>query len=66
MLSEYYLDDSRKDLMLAHWTKNLKVLVLDEDTDVSEFMNNFEMYVRKIEKIEGKWSDFKKLRKFKS
>ena len=35
------------------------------DTPATEFIDKFEIYVRKLEKYEGQWSDFKKVREFK-
>ena len=64
-LSDWYLDPSQKNLMLEHYSTKLDALILDNDTTATEFINNFDLFVRKIEKIDGGWSEEKKIREFK-
>ena len=51
--------------MLEHYSTKLDALILDNDTTATEFINNFDPFVRKIEKIDGGWSEEKKIREFK-
>ena len=51
--------------MTAHYEAKLDDLHLDRDTTSTEFINNFERYVRKLEAIEGPWVDAKKIQEFK-
>ena len=39
--------------------------MLDADTSATEYINNFEMYARKLVKLGETWSDDKKVREFK-
>ena len=64
-LSDWYLDPSQKNLMLEHYSSKLEDLILDNDNTATEFINNFDLYVRKLEKLEGTWSEDKKIREFK-
>ena len=50
-LSEWYLDPSQKDAMVSHWETKLNGIRLDVDTSCTEFINNFEMYTRKLTKL---------------
>ena len=66
-LKERYLDDSQKSQMIGFYEKKLENLVLDVDTTATEYIDSFEMWVRKLEKLEGHdWSDDKKVREFKN
>ena len=65
-LYNWYNDASRVDTMIQHWEAKLNSLFLDEDTSATDFINFFEMWVRKIEKMDGAWSDSKKKREIKS
>ena len=65
-LKSWYLDDSQKNQMIEHYENKLRNLSLDSDTTATECINNFELFVRKLEKLEGTWSDDKKFREFKS
>lgn len=65
-LKSWYLDDSQKNQMIEHYESKLRNLSLDNDTTATEFINHYEMYVRKLEKLEGDWSDDKKVREFKA
>ena len=51
--------------MIAHWEKKLRNLQLDQDTSATEYINSFEMYVRKLTELGENWSDAKKVREFK-
>ena len=51
--------------MLEHYSSKLDSLILDDDSTATEFINNFDIFVRKIEKFDGKWSEEKKIREFK-
>ena len=64
-LAKWYMDPSRKDTIVAHWESLLNALKLDTDTPATEFINCFKLYVRNIEKHEGPWPDYKKVREFK-
>ena len=63
-LSEWYLEPSQKSLMLNHYSTKLDVLYLDDNTSATEFINKFDLYMRKIEKLDGAWSEEKRLREF--
>ena len=64
-MEKWYMDPSRIDAIIDYWDTKLGSLRLDIDTSATEFINNFEIIVRNIEKHEGPWSDFKKVREFK-
>ena len=64
-LKSWYMDPSQVSTMVAHYEGKLEDLSLDTDTTATEFINNFELYVRKLEKLEGAWTDDKKCREFK-
>ena len=60
------MDPAMKRVMDDHYTKKLDVLLLDKDISSTNFMQSFDLYVRKIEKFEGQtWSEEKKIREFK-
>ena len=61
-LKDWYLDPTQIDSMISHWESSLDATVLDADTSVTEYINNFEMYVRKLVKLGETWSDDKKVR----
>lgn len=65
-LKDWYLDPSQKDSMIQHWESKLNSLALDVDTAATEYINYFEMYVRKLDKLGENWSDDKKVREFKA
>lgn len=65
-LKTWYMDPAVKRVMADHYTNKLDVLVLDKDISATQFMQSFDLYVRKIEKFEGQvWSEDKKIREFK-
>ena len=64
-LKDWYLNPNQKDSMISHWEGKLTALYLDKDTTATEYINNFEMYVRKLTKLGETWSDDKKVREFK-
>ena len=64
-LKDWYLDPTQFDSMISHWESRLESTVLDVDTSATEYINNFEMYVRKLMKIGENWTDDKKVREFK-
>lgn len=64
-LAQWYLDPSQKSLMLEHYSTKLDSLLLDDDGSATEFINNFDLFVRKIEKFDGAWTEAKKIREFK-
>ena len=64
-LKDWYLDSNQVDSMISHWESKLESTVLDVDTSNTEYINNFEMYVRKLMKIGENWTDDKKVREFK-
>lgn len=47
--------------MVQHWETKLKALELDKDTSVTEFINYFEIYVRKLDNLRENRSDDKKV-----
>ena len=49
---DWYLDPAQKDSMIHHWEQKLKSVALDKDTSATEYINNFEMYVRKLVGLE--------------
>ena len=64
--TSYYFDASQMELMLEHWSTKLDNLFLDDDTTVTQFINSFEKFVRKLEHVENsQWSEEKKVREFK-
>ena len=65
VLSDWYLDPSQKNLMLEHYSSRLEDLILDNDNIATELVNIFYLYVRKLEKLEGEWSEEKKVRESK-
>ena len=64
-LKNWYMDASQVNTMIAHYEGKLNALILDNDMTATEFINNYELYVRKLEKLEGPWTDDKKVREFK-
>ena len=64
-LNDWYLDPTQVDSMISHWERKLANISLDQDTSATEYINNFEMYVRKLVKLGENWSDDKKIREFK-
>ena len=64
-IEKWYMDPSRVDAIIDYWDTKLSCLKLDINTSPTEFINNFEIIVCKIEKYKGLWSDFKKVREFK-
>ena len=64
-LQDWYLDPAQKDSMIHHWEQKLKSITLDKDTSATEYINSFEMYVRKLVGLGESWSDDKKIREFK-
>jgi hypothetical protein len=65
-LKDWYLDPTQRDNMIHHWERKLADIALDRDTSATEYINNFEMYVRKLSKLGENWSDDKKIREFKA
>lgn len=64
-LRQWYVDDTQKHTMIQHQENKLKDLVLNHDTTATAYINRFEMYVRKLEKVEKlTWDDKKKIQKF--
>ena len=45
-LHDWYLNPNQKDSIIHHWESKLKSIALDKDTSATEYINNFEMYVR--------------------
>ena len=64
-LQDWYLDPTQVDSMISHWENKLESTVLDTDTSATEYINSFEMYVRKLVKLGESWTDDKKVREFK-
>ena len=66
-LKDWYLDPTQVDSMISHWENKMDKTALDVDsTSATEYINNFEMYVRKLVKLGKNWSDDKrKVREFK-
>lgn len=60
-LKDWYLDPTQVDSMISHWEYTLEATVLDVDTSGTEYINNYEMYVRKLVKLGENWSDDKKV-----
>ena len=63
-LSEWYTDASQTKTIVKHYSNKLRNLVLDRDTTASKYINDFEIFVRKLEKYEGAWSEDKRIREF--
>ena len=51
--------------MIAHWETKLEENVLDNDTTATAYINNFEMYVRKLKLLNETWDEDKRVREFK-
>ena len=64
-LNDWYMDPSQTSTMVAHYEGKLDDLLLDNDSTATEFINSFELFIRKLEKLEGPWSDDKRCREFK-
>ena len=64
-LKDWYLDPTQKDAMISHWESKLNTINLDADTSCTEYINNFEMFVRKLTKLGETWTDDKMVREFK-
>ena len=64
-LKDWYMDPSQISTMVAHYEGKLDDLMLDNDSTATQFINSFELYVRKLEKLEAEWTDDKKCREFK-
>ena len=65
-LKEWYLDDTQKETMIKHYEAKLDSHLLDNDTTATNFINNFEICVRKLTKLGEVWSDERKVREFKA
>ena len=65
-LKDWYMDPSQKDAMVSHWETKLDGITLNSDSSATEFINNFEMYVRKLTKLGEAWGDDKQIREFKA
>ena len=63
-LNDWYMDPSQTNTMVAHYEGKLDDLTLDNDTTATEFINSFELYVRKLEKLETNWTDEKRCQEF--
>ena len=63
-LKEWYTDSSQTKTIVKHYSNKLRSLFLDRDNSASNYINAFEIYVRKIEKYEGAWTEDKKIREF--
>ena len=63
-LKEWYTDSSQTKTIVKFYSNKLRNLFLDRDTSASNYINDFEIYVRKIEKYEGPWTENKKIREF--
>ena len=63
-LKEWYTDSSQTKTIVKHYSNKLRSLFLDRDNSASNYINDFEIYVRKIEKYEGAWSEDEKIREF--
>ena len=50
-MEKWYMDPSRVDAIIDYWDTKLSSLKLDIDTSAIEFIINFEIIVRNIEKI---------------
>ncbi len=64
-LKDWYLDPTQKDSLISYWERKLDGVTLDKDSSATEYINNFEMYVRKLTKLSENWSDDKMCREFK-
>ena len=64
-LKDWYLDPSQKDSLISYWERKLRNVTLDKDSSATEYINNFEMYVRKLTKLGENWSNEKMCREFK-
>ena len=65
-LKDWYRDPNQMDSMISFWERKLNSVTLDRDTSATEYINNFEMYVRKLTNLGENWTDDKKVREFKS
>ena len=52
--------------MIQHWETKLGDISLDKDSSANEYINNVEMYVRKLTKLGENWNDDKMVREFKA
>jgi hypothetical protein len=60
------MDPSQKTTMIEYYSNKLDSFEPDCNTTATEFVNKFDSYVRKLEKLENAvWSDDNKVRKFK-
>ena len=64
-MKDWYLDPTQKDAMISHWETKLNSINLDQDTSCTEYINNFEMFVRKLTKLGETWTDDKMVHEFK-
>ena len=64
-LKAWYLDDTQKDTMIKHYETKLDTVLLDKDTSATNFINNFQLCIRKLVKLGENWSDEKQVREFK-
>ena len=64
-LKDWYMDPSQTSTMVAHYEGKLEDLTLDNDSTATKYINSFELFARKLEKLEGAWSDEKRCREFK-
>ena len=63
-LNDWYLYPTQVDSMINHWEQKLSSISLDQDTSGTEYIDNFEMFVRKLVKLGENWSDDKKIREY--
>ena len=64
-LKDWYLDDTKEDYTIYHCETELKIIAFDPDTSCTEYINNLEMYVWQISKIDENWTDEKNVQNFK-
>ena len=63
-LKGWYLDPTQVDSIISHWESKLDATSLDQDTSATDYINNFEMYTQKLEKISENWTDKKRVWEF--
>ena len=64
-MESWYLNDNYKDTMIYQWETRLNITTLDRDTLCTEYINKFDMYVRKLSNIGETWTYDKMLQYFK-
>ena len=55
------MEKYQKNEMMSHYEVKIKDIYLNRDISATTYINNFELYVQKWEKLVGSWTEEKKI-----